>query len=138
MALKENLKKYRKAAHLTLFEASGAIGVSIATLQRYESGTVTHIPRQNLIKLAELYHTTVSDLYEQEEDSAFLLPILDSRRQQRVKERLNCYSDQLGAEDAGWILKKYLALDTQGRHLISALLDAEYQRCVGCESHGAK
>ena len=131
MSLKDNLKKYRKSAHLTLFDASGAIGISIATLQRYESGSVTHIPHHNLLKLADLYQTTVAELYGQEENIPFMIPTLDSKRQpnERKKDRLQHYSDVLGAEDAKWILKKYQALDNQGKHLISALLDAEYQRC---------
>lgn len=135
MSLKENLKKYRKAAHLTLFEASGAVGVSISTLQRYEKGSITHIPYQNLRKLAQLYHTTIGELYGSKDNNTFPLPIFEKRGYQNTgtRERLCHYSDLLGAEDTTWILKKYQALDPQGKHLISTLLDAEYQRCIGCE-----
>ena len=55
MGLKENLKTRRLALGLTLEEASQKIGVKRPTLQRYESGVITNIPKDKIERLAQLY-----------------------------------------------------------------------------------
>ncbi|MCR4963300.1 MAG: XRE family transcriptional regulator [Firmicutes bacterium] len=62
MGIKENLKIKRKELDLTLEEASQKLGIKRSTLQRYESGAITNIPADNIVKLAEIYHTTPAQL----------------------------------------------------------------------------
>ena len=69
MGLKENLKTRRLALGLTLEEASQKIGVKRPTLQRYESGVITNIPKDKIERLAQLYGTTPAALMGWEEGS---------------------------------------------------------------------
>lgn len=54
MGLKENIKLRRQQLSLTLEDAANYIGVSKATLQRYESGVISNIPAENIEKLSEV------------------------------------------------------------------------------------
>ncbi len=62
MGIQENLKNKRKEFDLTLEEASQKLGIKRSTLQRYESGAITNIPADKIVKLAEIYHTTPAQL----------------------------------------------------------------------------
>lgn len=62
MALKDNLKFYRDAAGLTLEDVAPRIGVSAATLNRYESGVIVNVPSNKIEQLAIIYGTTPSIL----------------------------------------------------------------------------
>ena len=55
------IKQYREAAKMTQVEVANKVGVSTATLIRYESGT--REPRATeLLKMSELFGCTVDEL----------------------------------------------------------------------------
>lgn len=62
MALKENLKRRRKALHLTLDQVSAVVGVSRQTIQKYESGVIANIPPDKVELLAQALDTTPAEL----------------------------------------------------------------------------
>ena len=62
MGLKENIKTRRLALGLTLEQVARAVGVSKATLQRYESGVISNIPSEKIELLAHALGTTPSAL----------------------------------------------------------------------------
>lgn len=135
MELKDNLRKFRKAANLTLNEASDAIGVTVATLQRYESGVIANVPYANIVKLAKLYHTTPTELMGWNEDALEIvkstLQFPDDKEEwaAQFNRRIMRYYDALGAAAVETILDKYLSLDDRGRHTVTTVLEMEYQRC---------
>lgn len=49
----QRIKKIRLEKNLTLEEIAKKIGVSKATVQRYESGVIANIPQENIEKIAE-------------------------------------------------------------------------------------
>jgi transcriptional regulator with XRE-family HTH domain len=62
MGLKENIKMRRLAMGMTLEQVAKAVGVSKATLQRYESGVISNIPAEKIELLARALGTTPSTL----------------------------------------------------------------------------
>lgn len=53
----EKLRKSRKRRNLSITEVAQRIGIPIATLQKYESGTTKRIPLEVLKKLCDVYGT---------------------------------------------------------------------------------
>jgi len=62
LGLKENIKMYRNRCNLTLEEVANKLGVSKATLQRYESGVISNIPSEKIERLAEIFGITPAQL----------------------------------------------------------------------------
>ena len=58
MLLNERIKEQRRISGLTLKEAADRIGISEATMQRYESGGITNVPYEAIEKLARLFDVT--------------------------------------------------------------------------------
>lgn len=54
----KNLRALRKARGLTLEEVASKIGTSKQTVQRYETGIISNIPRDKVEALASVYGTT--------------------------------------------------------------------------------
>lgn len=52
----EKIKQLRKICGYSLEEVANKIGVSAATMQRYESGAIVNIPYETLINLANFFH----------------------------------------------------------------------------------
>jgi len=68
------IKKLRLEKHMTLAELSKLVGVSDATLQRYESGEIQNIKRSVCSKLAEVFGCSESYImYGESEDNIFRL-----------------------------------------------------------------
>jgi repressor LexA len=62
MPLKENIKRYRLAAHMTLENVANAIGVSKQTVQKYEHGVISNIPSDKIEGMAKLFGCSPADL----------------------------------------------------------------------------
>ena len=56
------LKEQRKKLGLTLAEIADIMGVSEATVQRWESGNIKNIRQERISKLAEVLHVTPASL----------------------------------------------------------------------------
>ncbi len=65
----KRLKAARLDANLTLLEVAKELGVSEATVQRYESGAIKNIKIETIKKLANLYKITPSYLVGWTENS---------------------------------------------------------------------
>lgn len=70
MALKDNIKYYRKAAGLTQRELAAHLNVKHQTIQKYESGEITNIPYNNLTVLAKAMGISVKELLGFSEENA--------------------------------------------------------------------
>lgn len=133
MGLKENLRSARKSCKMTLEQAGDQIGITKATLQRYESGAIANIPFDNIEKLAAIYHTTPSQLMGWEGDA---IPILENVFQlqkqdwnDHLRYRMVAYYTAMGCDTIDSLLSKYSTLDDKGRHTVSTILEMEYERC---------
>lgn len=62
MKINEKIKNRREELGLTLQEVSEYLGVSKATVQRYESGNIKNLKQGTIAKLAEVLNTTPSYL----------------------------------------------------------------------------
>lgn len=62
MGLKENIKKYRLSNDMTLEDVAKYVGVSRQTIQKYESGVISNIPKDKIEKLAKLFNVSPSKL----------------------------------------------------------------------------
>ena len=55
MKISENIRTLRRREGLTLKDVANRIGVSEATVQRYESGAIGAIPYDTIVQLAEIF-----------------------------------------------------------------------------------
>lgn len=62
MGMPEIMKKRRDELDLTLLDIAKKIGVSEATVQRYESGRIKNIRQDKIVKLASALHLTPAQL----------------------------------------------------------------------------
>lgn len=62
MAIKDNIHRYRKQKGLTLEELGQAIGVSKATIHRYESGVIENIPSDKIEAIAKACDVSPSEI----------------------------------------------------------------------------
>jgi len=60
--LNERIKSCRNACGLTLLEVAEKIGVTEATMQRYESGDIKNIKHETIVKLADIFKVDPSYL----------------------------------------------------------------------------
>lgn len=66
-----NIKNYRKRANLTLKELGEKIGLSEATVQKYEAGNIKKIDAETLKKIADALDTTPEKLTGWESKSQY-------------------------------------------------------------------
>ena len=72
MIINERIKEQRYLSGLTLKEIADKIGVSEATVQRYESGRITVIPYESIEKLADIFGCTPGYLMGWESNVSFV------------------------------------------------------------------
>lgn len=68
-ALQIRLRERRNALNLTLSQVASALGITEATVQRYESGEIKNIKYNTIIKLAEILHCSPTYLLGWEENN---------------------------------------------------------------------
>lgn len=76
MGLSNILHKRRKELGLTLAEIAAKMGVSEATVQRWESGNIKNMRQERISSLAEVLHVTPAYLMGWEEE-----PIQEQRKE---------------------------------------------------------
>lgn len=74
MEFKDKIKSLRLAMGATMEDIANAVGVSKATVQRWESGNIENIRRDKIWKLAQALHTTPADLMGWETVESHPLP----------------------------------------------------------------
>ena len=78
MAIKDRLKSQRTRQNMTLEEVARMVGVTRATVQKYENGIIANIPSDKIEALAKALDTTPAYLMgweEENESSPGLLPL---------------------------------------------------------------
>lgn len=79
----DRIRELRQRQHLTLDDVARYIGVGRQAIYKYEQGTVTNIPLENLEKMATLFGTTPAYLAgwdEEPPDDSAAQPVTDEAR----------------------------------------------------------
>lgn len=71
MEFKDKIKTLRQECNATLEDIGKAVGVSKATVLRWESGEIKNIRRDKIYKLAKALHTTPSYLMGWEDEGPY-------------------------------------------------------------------
>lgn len=58
MSIGENIRRCRRDLDMTLEEVATRVGVTRATIQKYENGIINNIPSDKIELLAKVLHTT--------------------------------------------------------------------------------
>ncbi len=91
MEFKDLVKSRRKALGLTMEDVAKGVGVSKATVQRWESGEIANVRRDKIASLANTLKTTPSYLMGWEDDIASLS---DDELDSRIIEVFNRLSEE--------------------------------------------
>lgn len=75
MSIGENIRRCRRDLGLTLEEVSKIVGVTRATIQKYENGIISNIPSDKIELLARALHTTPAYLMGWEGNDEEDLPL---------------------------------------------------------------
>lgn len=103
-----NIAKARKNANLTMEELGKVVGVSRATIKRYESGEISNIPPEKIEKIAKA--TNVTESYLMGWDTL-------------KKENALFHARILKDVDLLEMIKKYLSLTDDNKEIIKKLID---------------
>ena len=68
MTLGKRMKAIREEQHITLAQVAAQVGVSEATVQRYESGEIRNPPQERLAAIARALGVTTATLMGWEDD----------------------------------------------------------------------
>lgn len=68
MTLGQRMKVIREQQHITLAQIAEKVGVSEATIQRYESGEIRNPPQARIIAIADVLGVTAGTLMGWEDD----------------------------------------------------------------------
>ena len=68
MTLGQRIKAIREQQHMTLAQVAEQVGVSEATIQRYESGEIRNPPQERIIAIADALGVTASTLMGWDDD----------------------------------------------------------------------
>lgn len=112
MNFAQRLKELRKENKMTLEEVAESIGLTRATIQRYESGKITNVPLETYDKLAALFNVC----------RPYLLGWSDDRR--KTMSEVSILSDNT------MFLQAYSAMTEEERKFLSDILIAAYGRYV--------
>ena len=69
MALKDDLKQRRIELNLTMAEVADKVGVSEATISRWESGDIANMRRDKIVLLAKALHVSPSFIMGSEDNN---------------------------------------------------------------------
>ena len=106
MGLPDILRKRRKELGLTLAEIADKMGVSEATVQRWESGSIKNIPQGRIPKLAELLCVTPAYLMGWE-DEATQEPKKDSLDEKQKDEIRRLFDRMSPDQQEAFLLDAY-------------------------------
>lgn len=106
MGLPNILRKRRKELGLTLAEIADKMGVSEATVQRWESGNIKNIPQGRISKLAELLCATPAYLMGWE-DGAVQEPKKDSLDEKQKDEIRRLFDRMSPDQQNAFLLDAY-------------------------------
>lgn len=84
MDVKDILKKRRIEKKLTLDDVGRLVGVSAATISRWESGDIANMKRDKIVKLAKALDISPAIIMGWDEDNSFTKGSLDFDQQQDI------------------------------------------------------
>ena len=99
MEFKERIKQLRLAMDATMEDVAKAVGVSKATVQRWESGEIENIRRDKIWKLSQALHTTPGYLMGWSDDPSSDAPA-------PVPERSDANTLRIAGRDGRYIEKR--------------------------------
>lgn len=96
MAISDNIRTFRKRLGYSQAELASHIGVKAQTVQKYESGEITNIPYENLVKLAKALDVTEIELLGlQTEVSAETACLMNQVRRDEQLRRMVAYISKM-------------------------------------------
>lgn len=124
--LNERIKERRTSLCITLLQVAEFLGVTEATVQRYESGDIKNIKHETIAQLADLFHC----------NPAYLMgwtasPLIESQQQSRKSPSIDTLFQSL--------TECYQSLNQEGRSkLLEYAMDMsqleKYQKDVGLKN----
>ncbi len=101
MGLPQNIKERRKELGLTLAEIAKMVGVTEATVQRWESGNIKNLRQERIASLAVALGTTPAYLmgWENESTNEEKPPTPEEQEQEARTARFTTLFSQLSADE---------------------------------------
>jgi transcriptional regulator with XRE-family HTH domain len=103
------IKERRLACGLTLLEVAENIGVSEATVQRYESGLIKNIPHEKISAISDVFHCSPSYIMGWVDDWG---------REQNPVKRIDSINPHILTHSEDAHLEKYRMLNNEGRYRV--------------------
>mgnify|MGYP000878506575 CR=1 FL=1 len=100
MKINEKIKSRRQELGLTLEEVGNYVGVSKATVQRYESGEIKNLKLMTIEKLSQILKVTPAYLMGWEDAKDVDVPEEYTKKYKVTKKDLNQYEDVLNHAEA--------------------------------------
>lgn len=106
MTMGDRIRVLRREYGMTQKELGELLGVKNAAVQKYEKGTVTNIKRATLLKLAEIFDTSVEYIVNGNEAPANVIPVADEETVNlpilaSVSAGIGCHADSLNYNPIG-------------------------------------
>lgn len=120
MTTGERMKNRRKAIGLSAEKVADILGVSPATIYRYENGDIEKVPGDRLGPIADALKTT----------PAYLMGWDDSPEKPISTSRPTLSIISLSSEDEE-LLRKFHCLDDRGKAAVMNVLNHEYESLPG-------
>lgn len=118
------LKEARRNKQMTLDEVAKIVGVSRATIQRYESGTIANIPPDKLSILAQIFGTNIDYLINGTKLNNMADNIkLNARDERDIKRKLDEAIASLDSKEALMFDGEPLEMDDDTKDLLRASLE---------------
>lgn len=90
----ERIRDLRLKNKMTLDDVARQLGVGRQAIYKYEQGTVTNIPLENLVKMAEMFNTTPGYLAGWEDDPSNVVVPKDDQQIHAVSTMMESMSDE--------------------------------------------
>lgn len=114
-----NIKAYRKKLGLTQTDLANKLGVTLKTVQNYESNAVT-VPRKKIELMADIFKVSIEDLYKEEHSENKKVNLLEIDREEIASfiynnwdymMKSNLFNANFKAKAGEWLLMKKKELE---------------------------
>ena len=112
MGLPQNIKERRKELGLTLAEIAKMVGVTEATVQRWESGNIKNLRQERIASLAVALGTTPAYLmgWENESTNEEKPPTPEEQERKAKKQQLIAILDDLSEQELDFLFAQLQGL----------------------------
>lgn len=127
MAIKDRLKLLRARQDMTLEEVAKAVGVTRATIQKYENGIISNIPSDKIEALARVLRTTPAYLMGWDTDTNSTTE-KDTLKPQKTRqyitlEKVEKINNPSTNDDEESLLNLYRELNQEGKEKLYGYAD---------------